>query len=108
MLPTTPSPQTSPTGRGSYFFFVESRSIRFHFPRTQISRMSFLDRDDDVRITRPCVIQIILRRHGPIVGVRMIEPYDVQTLFARILLAAHQFLRPNQKAIAFSCLFAGV
>src|SRR5689334_20952032 len=39
---------------------------------------------------------------------RMIETDDVKTLFARVLFAAYEFFRPNQKAVALCLLFAGV
>lgn len=38
----------------------------------------------------------------------MIKANDVKAHFASVLFAAHQFFRPNQKAIALRFLFAGV
>lgn len=54
------------------------------------------------------MLQIILRGHGAIVGMRMIKADDIQSFVSRVFLAAQKLFGSNQKSISFGFFFPRV
>src|SRR5919197_3153784 len=56
----------------------EDRTVVFQIPHGHVGGCSSDDRDDDVGERRPRMIQIVLRRAGRMIRVRVIEPEQLR------------------------------
>src|SRR5205807_116906 len=66
------------------------------------------DRNNDVGIGRPRVLEIVSGRNRAIIWMLMVESDDIQAFFARVLLATHQLFGPNQKAVTLGFFFTRI
>src|SRR6476619_8282543 len=77
-------------------FLLEACVVGFG-KRIQRSRFAFLDCDDDVRLAGPArVIEIVARRRGGMIRMRVIVPDDAEASSACVIVSAFVLLRRNQ------------
>src|SRR4051794_33495462 len=67
--------------------FVERGAILAQPPGPQIRRVAGAHRDDDVAEVRPSMIEVVLRRFGRMVGMRVIEADQVGADAPRVRFA---------------------
>src|SRR5260221_13482608 len=76
----------------------EAGSVLFEIPDGHRLRGSCRDSDDDVREIRPRVIEVVLRRSGRMIRMRVIEPEKLAAKLRRTLFREAVVGPPHEKS----------